>query len=555
MPKWTEEQLKIINSNKKLLVVNAVAGSGKTSTLMGIALKNINKNILYLVYNRAMKKEAEEKFKKYNLKNIEVKTAHGLAYKYYSKKNLVNNLNIIEISEKYKLSYKSAKNYINLYNKFLQSKYTSIEEFINYFREYIFYSFDLKNKLLKDIKNFIILNEARYEKKLESLDTSILLSKLLYDYLLIKIENKKSKNRDEILEEKDSYILKSIELNFELLQKDELLINYYDTIKTILNKIFDDMNNERLPQIHDHYLKLYQLYREKELFYEIVLLDEAQDSNGVIIDIIENKFPNAKKIIVGDTNQQLYAFRGAINAMEYFMKLENSTIMYLTHSFRIGSELADFVNKILKLKQNNITIVGKNINQKIIEDFKDEKILVLARTNAGLFEYAIENLDKKLFFFRKIDFSALKDCYSLYCGNRKNINSEIKKYKSFSQLEKYIEENLELNSEIVLSFNLIKKYGHNMKNYLEKIDKSICKNKNEANIFLSTVHAAKGLEYKNVYLLNDFMNINETLKILDRSKDNVFFYKKIKKWFYEELNIIYVALTRSSKNLKHTICL
>ena len=81
----TDEQREIIDSNENI-VVNAGAGSGKTSTLLEYARKKLQDNpsakILYLVYNKEMKKEAVLKFKGLN---VTISTIHAYAYQYLCK--------------------------------------------------------------------------------------------------------------------------------------------------------------------------------------------------------------------------------------------------------------------------------------------------------------------------------------------------------------------------------------------------------------------------------------------------------------------------------------
>lgn len=75
----TEEQKEILLAVKKNsgdIRINAYAGSGKSSTLRMIAEKNPDKNFLYLAYNKAVAKEAEDTFPA----NCEVKTVHSLAF-------------------------------------------------------------------------------------------------------------------------------------------------------------------------------------------------------------------------------------------------------------------------------------------------------------------------------------------------------------------------------------------------------------------------------------------------------------------------------------------
>ena len=57
----SEEQQKIIDAlkNKQNVIVNAVAGSGKTTTILGIAKQMPDINILQITYNKALKLEVE----------------------------------------------------------------------------------------------------------------------------------------------------------------------------------------------------------------------------------------------------------------------------------------------------------------------------------------------------------------------------------------------------------------------------------------------------------------------------------------------------------------
>lgn len=60
--KTTAEQNAIIEWKGNHLVVNAFAGTGKTSTLVNYAEANPESKMLYLAYNRAVRDEAERKF-------------------------------------------------------------------------------------------------------------------------------------------------------------------------------------------------------------------------------------------------------------------------------------------------------------------------------------------------------------------------------------------------------------------------------------------------------------------------------------------------------------
>ena len=81
----SSEQQLIIDAIKRgeNVSVNAVAGSGKTTTILGIAKQIPEKKILQITYNRALKLEVEKKAKLNKLDNLKVLTFHGLACSYY----------------------------------------------------------------------------------------------------------------------------------------------------------------------------------------------------------------------------------------------------------------------------------------------------------------------------------------------------------------------------------------------------------------------------------------------------------------------------------------
>src|SRR6185436_16445244 len=81
----TTEQLSAIDTNEDL-VINAVAGSGKTTTLIEYAkARPATSKILYLAFNKTVKTEALQKFEAAGLKNVKVETAHSLAFDYIVK--------------------------------------------------------------------------------------------------------------------------------------------------------------------------------------------------------------------------------------------------------------------------------------------------------------------------------------------------------------------------------------------------------------------------------------------------------------------------------------
>src|SRR5205085_2593365 len=84
----TNEQQNIVDTDCNM-VINAVAGSGKTSTLIAYAKSRPpGKKILYLAFNKTVKTEALQKFAKAEVQDVRVETAHSLAYDFIVKERV-----------------------------------------------------------------------------------------------------------------------------------------------------------------------------------------------------------------------------------------------------------------------------------------------------------------------------------------------------------------------------------------------------------------------------------------------------------------------------------
>ena len=99
-----------------------------------------------------------------------------------------------------------------------------------------------------------------------------------------------------------------------------------------IESLFELVRSGALPYTHSLYLKEYQLLSPKDRGlnnYDFILLDEAQDTNAVTLSIFT--LNSCKKILVGDTSQNIYGFRDTINALETMPTTYEKS---LTYSFR-----------------------------------------------------------------------------------------------------------------------------------------------------------------------------------------------------------------------------
>ena len=82
----SEEQNVILNylPQKINIIVDACAGSGKSTTILSAAKQYPSYKFIQLTYNTLLKEEVKEKVKELDLENISVYTYHSLALKYYA---------------------------------------------------------------------------------------------------------------------------------------------------------------------------------------------------------------------------------------------------------------------------------------------------------------------------------------------------------------------------------------------------------------------------------------------------------------------------------------
>ena len=121
--------------------------------------------------------------------------------------------------------------------------------------------------------------------------------------------------------------------------------------------LMKNREDKDLPMTHNGYLKLYHLLRPKlHQTYDIIMLDEAQDTNEVIRDLVLSQ--KCGKVIVGDRHQGIYSFIGATDALD---RVRATKTMRLTACFRFHDEIARVANALLALNTDETQrLVGMN---------------------------------------------------------------------------------------------------------------------------------------------------------------------------------------------------
>jgi len=391
----------------------------------------------------------------------------------------------------------------------------------------------------------------------------------------------------QILDIKDYYVSKRVMeivedfCNSNLNRFEELnsFINSKLFIQEKSKELMNLMSTKKIGISFSAMLKLFQVYlvrgKIKLPTYRVSMLDEAQDTNDVTLSIF-NHINSIQRVYVGDPHQQIYSFRGGVNAMQ---KVDNPLILTLTNSFRytkrIGDKATHFLrllkdekNRINGLAENNYNIKTKAFiarsNIKLIEKIdsllNEGKKFRSARGPASIFGLPFNLLkikkyyeeDKKNKLELDEDFLFLRYFVNDYEKHLKK--STVKKPVEILQ---FITESIgDDRDEIVKSIKLITQYGYRL-NYMFGKLLEYEKSKEDIKIYLTTAHTSKGLEWDSVELLGDFPAYKTIVNWFIENdeptyvKDLVgYFLENCKEQRYiDELNLYYVAVTRAKYHL------
>ncbi|WP_156767694.1 UvrD-helicase domain-containing protein [Candidatus Viadribacter manganicus] len=252
---------------------------------------------------------------------------------------------------------------------------------------------------------------------------------------------------------------------------------------------------DALPLGHDGYLKLWALGQPR-LDYDYILLDEAQDTNFVVLDVLTSQ--PAQMVYVGDRYQQIYEWRGAVNAME---KIETAHEAALTQSFRFGDTIASAASAVLRGLGESRPIRGNPKRTSRILDF-GEADAVLARTNAAVMAEALGALssNKRPFIVGGTD--ELKrlvgDVFSLMEGNP-GTHPDFFGFKNWDEVVEFAQ--AEEGEDLKPFVTLVQIHGPRA---LWAAIANAVSEEAGADICLSTAHKAKGCEWPSVRLADDF---------------------------------------------------
>ena len=250
----TDEQIAIVEKASEGLniAIEALAGTGKTTTLKLLAESKKKSNGTYVAFNKSIVDEARDKFPS----TVTCSTAHGLAFRsvgkdYASRLNSTQRLSFQQIAE------------------WLEAKPFRFKSTIS-------------NHVL-DPPQMARHAQVTVRRFCKSIDSEMS-AKHVDPPALISSNSRNTKA-------------------------------FAAAVLPLANKIWADLllHQGFMKFNHDNYLKMWQLSKPK-IESDFILFDEAQDADPVMLDVI-NSQGSSQLFYCGDQFQAIYEWRGAVNAL------------------------------------------------------------------------------------------------------------------------------------------------------------------------------------------------------------------------------------------------
>ena len=300
----------------------------------------------------------------------------------------------------------------------------------------------------------------------------------------------------------------------------------------VLRRAWSDLSRPdgQLPFKHDHYLKIWQLSKPR-ILADFILFDEAQDANPVLLDIVTQQ-THAQLVFVGDSQQQIYTFTGAVNAMANVVSTGEWEVTFLTQSFRFGQAIADVANGILGRLEAELNLRGFDQIASVVAPVA-EPDCVLTRTNAAAVMTVLEaQADGRLAAL--VGGAAEVVAFARAAADLKDgrfvSHPELACFESWGEVVDYVA-NDEQGGELRLLVKLIDEFG--VETIIRALDRTVPEA--GADLIVSTAHKSKGREWDSVQLASDFATPKDGGELSP-----------------EELRLLYVACTRAKRELDVT---
>lgn len=248
---------------------------------------------------------------------------------------------------------------------------------------------------------------------------------------------------------------------------------------------------------HEHYLKLWHLSGPR-VPVDYILFDESQDANPVIAAIVALQ-TQAQRVYVGDAQQEIYAWTGAVNALAQ-VQVANRT--YLTQSFRFGQPVADVANEILLALDSPLELRGNPAIESVVGPIETPRA-ILTRTNAvgvsELFRLQADGVRATLVGGASDVLGFTQAAQELMQG-RGTSYPELACFATWPEVQMYVEQDPE-GEDLRLLVRLVDQFGPDaIVSGLSRMPRD----EKDAEVVISTAHKSKGRQWESVRIAGDF---------------------------------------------------
>lgn len=523
--KYQKEIIKYYFQNtENNMLINALAGTGKSSTAR-MLLENTPAYSVYLAFNTSIANEFKQKI--HNPK-IRVSTIHALSFSLMCGNIKKTEDKTIEESAKVKIDHlKIYKILDSLLNK-------------NYKNNKFEYKLFLKENY---VSLFNLMRTTGKDFTIDNISQTIKEHNLFVDYSENCFE---SPNLKEIVN-----ILSVINSEDIRLFEEEKVIDFTDMLYITYLKLKSG-----------EWSSLYYL-----TFFNIIV-DEVQDLSNVQLFLLKYfKRKDGRFVFLGDYNQAIYLFSGAnAQAFNSIPKLFAPVKQFdLPITYRCPLKHIREVKRLfgIELEPKDDAIEGniKTIDKKdIIKYIKPTDMIIsrknkwlsgivveLAKNNIPVFvsnKEMVDSIEKKINPLKYKTLSALINSINIEIKNYQDRLSEkleeIKQEESTKVTLEAIDtngqiDNLILLKELAETFNDINKKDMSTLAFKLYFSKVLNTDFKRDAVKISSVHKAKGLEAKNVFVLNEGKVCYSPLNSKEQNQ--------------QEKNLSYISYTRSKGNL------
>lgn len=308
----------------------------------------------------------------------------------------------------------------------------------------------------------------------------------------------------------------------------------------IARRMWDTAQNpdQRLIKFkHDWYLRMFASMGPggsvPQLGTRVLFFDECQDADPIMRFIFEHQ-GGCQRIAVGDSQQSIYAWRGAENAIQAFREA-GAPMFPLTTSWRFGTDIATEANAWLDALDAEIRLTGNPAIDSTIGEFDTAgRHAVVCRTNAGVMGTVVEGLDAG----RKVamvgcdkSVKALAGALNKLHQGKETDHEMLAGFATWSELVDFATGDECDDPTLRMLVTMSTRPGHSPASLSRAM--SLCVPEREADLVVTTGHKSKGRQWENVKVHSDYQ-----LKTDPTTGDTV-------KYEVPDLRLAYVTVTRA----------